>query len=86
MVYLHSVPEVQLGPGQIQPRGYRLTSGRYGEVRLGLLMTKGQLEVEVVTARNFACEDRENPPGDWRKMQTGITSWNLLYINYFLFL
>jgi hypothetical protein len=57
------LPEVTLGPGQIHPRGYRLTTGRYGEIKLGLLMTKGQLEVEVVCARNIACEARESLPG-----------------------
>ncbi|XP_047111949.1 regulating synaptic membrane exocytosis protein 1-like [Schistocerca piceifrons] len=62
-----SVVDLQLGPGQIQPRGYRLTSARYGEVYLGLLMTKGQLEVEVVSARNFCSEDRENPPDTYVK-------------------
>ncbi|XP_049809212.1 regulating synaptic membrane exocytosis protein 2-like [Schistocerca nitens] len=61
------VVDLQLGPGQIQPRGYRLTSARYGEVYLGLLMTKGQLEVEVVSARNFCSEDRENPPDTYVK-------------------
>ncbi|XP_049861696.1 regulating synaptic membrane exocytosis protein 1-like [Schistocerca gregaria] len=61
------VVDLQLGPGQMQPRGYRLTSARYGEVHLGLLMTKGQLEVEVVSARNFCSEDRENPPDTYVK-------------------
>lgn len=58
------LPEVTLGPGQIHPRGYRLTTGHYGEIKLGLLMTKGQLEVEVVCARNIACEARESMPGN----------------------
>lgn len=40
-------PYVVLGPGQIQPKGYRLTSGRYGELKLGLLKIKGTIEVEV---------------------------------------
>ncbi|XP_068081190.1 regulating synaptic membrane exocytosis protein 2 [Anabrus simplex] len=62
-----SLQEVQLGPGQIQPRGYRLSSGRHGEVYLGLLMTKGQLEVEVMTARNIACEERETSPDTYVK-------------------
>lgn len=41
-------PYVVLGPGQVQPRGYRLTSNRYGELKLGLLITKGMFEVEVI--------------------------------------
>lgn len=49
-----SPSEVKLGPGQIRPRGFRLAAGRYGELKLGLLMTKGQLEVDVVCARGLA--------------------------------
>lgn len=40
-------PYVTLGPGQIHPKGYRLTSGRYGELKLGLFKSKGIVEVEV---------------------------------------
>lgn len=40
-------PSVILGPGQIHPKGYRLTSGRYGELKLGLIKIKGTVEVEV---------------------------------------
>ncbi|GLH07358.1 Uncharacterized protein GBIM_12831, partial [Gryllus bimaculatus] len=58
-----SSQEVQLGPGQVHPRGYRQPSGRHGELRLGLVMTKGHLELEVLAARNIVWEDRENPPG-----------------------
>lgn len=39
--------QVVLGPGQIQPKGYRLTSERYGELKLGLSKVKGTVEVEV---------------------------------------
>lgn len=41
-------PFVVLGPGQIQPKGYRLTSGRYGELKLGFFKIKGTVEVEVI--------------------------------------
>jgi hypothetical protein len=61
------LPEVILGPGQIHPRGYRLTTGHYGEIKLGLLMTKGQLEVEVLCAHNIACEARESMPDTYVK-------------------
>lgn len=40
-------PQVQLGSGQVQPKGYRLTSERYGELRLSILKIKGVVEVEV---------------------------------------
>ncbi len=40
-------PYVVLGPGQVQPKGYRLTSGRYGELKLGFFKIKGTIEVEV---------------------------------------
>lgn len=39
--------QVTLGPGQIQPKGYRLSSMRYGELKLGFIMNKGMFEVEV---------------------------------------
>uniref|UniRef100_A0A8D8LYU8 Protein piccolo n=1 Tax=Cacopsylla melanoneura TaxID=428564 RepID=A0A8D8LYU8_9HEMI len=48
---------VKLGPGQIQPRGYRLVPGGYIELKIGLILTKGQLEVEVISARGI-------PPSD----------------------
>lgn len=52
----------KLGPGQIRPKGHRgLLS--HGEVKLGLLMTKGQLEVEVVCARNIIGTSKDMPPG-----------------------
>lgn len=38
----------KLGPGQIQPKGCRLnTPGRYGELKIGFLLQKGVLEIEV---------------------------------------
>lgn len=42
-----SEPYLKLGPGQIHPKGYRLTSGRYGELKMGFLKIKGTVEVEV---------------------------------------
>lgn len=59
--------ELKLGPGQIQPRGYRLSAGRHGELKLGLLMTKGQLEVDVVCARNLSPRYLDNPPDTYVK-------------------
>ncbi|XP_071057526.1 regulating synaptic membrane exocytosis protein 2 isoform X2 [Onthophagus taurus] len=55
----------RLGPGQIKPRGFRLSSIRPVELKLGLLMTKGQLEVEVVCARHIT--PRETPPDTYVK-------------------
>lgn len=42
-----SEKQVKLGPCQIQPKGYRLSSMRYGELKLGFVMNKGMFEVEV---------------------------------------
>lgn len=47
-------PYVVLGPGQIQPKGYRLTSGRYGELKLGFYKIKGTVEVEVSYHKFFS--------------------------------
>ncbi|XP_060519532.1 regulating synaptic membrane exocytosis protein 1 isoform X2 [Cylas formicarius] len=55
----------RLGPGQIKPRGFRLSGTKPVEIKLGLLMTKGQLEVEVVCARHIA--PKEAPPDTYVK-------------------
>ncbi|XP_030750025.1 regulating synaptic membrane exocytosis protein 1 [Sitophilus oryzae] len=55
----------RLGPGQIKPRGFRLSGTKPVEIKLGLLMTKGQLEVEVVCARHIA--QKETPPDTYVK-------------------
>lgn len=59
--------ELKLGPGQIQPRGYRMSAGRHGELKLGLQMSKGQLEVDVVCARNLGARYVDNPPDTYVK-------------------
>lgn len=46
-IIMQKDPSIVLGPGQVHPKGYRLTSGRYGELKLDFHMTKGMLEVEV---------------------------------------
>jgi len=53
---------MKLGPGQMRPKGHRGMLPQ-GEVKLGLLMTKGQLEVEVVSARNIIGSSKDTPPG-----------------------
>lgn len=55
--------EIELGPGQIHPRGYRLAADRHGELRLGLIITKGQLEVDVQEGRTIHSTESDNPPG-----------------------
>ncbi|XP_063222344.1 regulating synaptic membrane exocytosis protein 2 [Bacillus rossius redtenbacheri] len=57
---------ISLGPGQIHPRGYRLTCSQ-GQLRLRLLMTKGQLEVEVVCALGIPGEGRDTLPDTYVK-------------------
>ncbi|XP_039300565.1 regulating synaptic membrane exocytosis protein 1-like [Nilaparvata lugens] len=52
-----------LGPGQIQPRGYKNIIHQ-AELKLSLLMTKGQLEVEVICARGI---EGEIPPDTYVK-------------------
>lgn len=53
----------------------------HGEVKLGLLMTKGQLEVEVVSARNIIGSAKDTLPGKYRQQLTYFvklpkTPWN----------
>lgn len=38
---------LQLGPGQIHPKGYRLITERHGELKMGFSKVKGTVEVEV---------------------------------------
>lgn len=38
---------LQLGPGQIHPKGYRLSTERHGELKMGFSKVKGTVEVEV---------------------------------------
>ncbi|XP_055909308.1 regulating synaptic membrane exocytosis protein 1 isoform X1 [Eupeodes corollae] len=62
-----SEPYLKLGPGQVHPKGYRLTSGRYGELKMGFLKIKGTVEVEVICARNIVPVDCETPPDTYVK-------------------
>ncbi|XP_048525031.1 regulating synaptic membrane exocytosis protein 1 [Dendroctonus ponderosae] len=55
----------RLGPGQIKPRGFKFSSTKPVETKLGLLMTKGQLEVEIICARHIA--SKESPPDTYVK-------------------
>lgn len=38
---------LKLGPSQIHPKGYRLTTARHGELKMGFVKIKGNVEVEV---------------------------------------
>uniref|UniRef100_A0A1A9WD27 C2 domain-containing protein n=1 Tax=Glossina brevipalpis TaxID=37001 RepID=A0A1A9WD27_9MUSC len=58
---------LQLGPGQIHPKGYRLTSARHGELKMGFVKIKGTVEVEVMCARNIVAVDCETPPDTYVK-------------------
>lgn len=41
---------LQLGPSQIHPKGYRLRTERYPELKMGFVKVKGVVEVEVSTS------------------------------------
>jgi hypothetical protein len=56
-----SLNAVKLGPGQLQPKGYRLTTGRYGELKMSFIAVKGILDVEV-----SACAPQKNESNDLR--------------------
>ncbi|XP_059468739.1 regulating synaptic membrane exocytosis protein 1-like isoform X2 [Neocloeon triangulifer] len=60
-----------LGPGQIRPRGFmiaqlagNLPAGGYGEIKIALLMTKGQLELEIVCAKGLNAISRGDSAPD----------------------
>lgn len=44
---------LQLGPGQIHPKGYRLTTERHGELKMGFSKIKGTVEVEVIWLKSY---------------------------------
>ncbi|XP_058981978.1 regulating synaptic membrane exocytosis protein 3 [Musca domestica] len=58
---------LQLGPGQIHPKGYRLTMERHGELRMGFSKVKGYVEVELICARKIVPVDCETPPDTYVK-------------------
>ncbi|XP_069967922.1 regulating synaptic membrane exocytosis protein 2 isoform X1 [Bactrocera oleae] len=58
---------LKMGPGQIHPKGYRLTMVRHGELKMAFAKIKGTVEVEVICARNIVPEDCETPPDTYVK-------------------
>ncbi|XP_054735167.1 regulating synaptic membrane exocytosis protein 2 [Anastrepha obliqua] len=58
---------LKMGPGQIHPKGYRLTMVRHGELKMGFTKIKGVVEVEVICARNIVPVDCETPPDTYVK-------------------
>ncbi|XP_067643941.1 regulating synaptic membrane exocytosis protein 2 isoform X2 [Eurosta solidaginis] len=58
---------LKMGPGQIHPKGYRLTTVRHGELKMGFAKIKGVVEVEVMCARNIVAVDCETPPDTYVK-------------------
>ncbi|XP_044009202.1 regulating synaptic membrane exocytosis protein 1 isoform X2 [Aphidius gifuensis] len=54
--------DTNLGPGQVAPRGFKLIGGmQNGEVKLAVFLSKGTLEVEVISARDICPGEREEP-------------------------
>ncbi|KAM7357284.1 regulating synaptic membrane exocytosis protein fife isoform 1-T16 [Cochliomyia hominivorax] len=58
---------LQLGPGQIHPKGYRLITERHGELKMGFNKVKGVVEVEIICARKIVPVDCETPPDTYVK-------------------
>ncbi|KOC70476.1 Regulating synaptic membrane exocytosis protein 2 [Habropoda laboriosa] len=53
--------DAKLGAGQVPPKGYRMIGAQNGEVKLGLCLSKGTLEVEVICARDICPGEKEEP-------------------------
>ncbi|XP_051157370.1 regulating synaptic membrane exocytosis protein 1 isoform X2 [Leptopilina boulardi] len=51
----------KLGPGQVAPKGGRLSATQNGELQLAVFLSRGNLEVEVICARGICPEDGEVP-------------------------
>ncbi|XP_030372816.1 regulating synaptic membrane exocytosis protein 2 [Scaptodrosophila lebanonensis] len=58
---------LKLGPSQIHPKGYRLTTARHGELKMGFIKIKGNVEVELICARNIVAAECETPPDTYVK-------------------
>ncbi|XP_052129416.1 regulating synaptic membrane exocytosis protein 1 isoform X2 [Frankliniella occidentalis] len=58
--------EKPLGPGQVKPRASHTLGGVRGQVEMVLLMTKGQLEVDIKSA-TFTGYPADNPPDTYVK-------------------
>ncbi|XP_026827027.1 regulating synaptic membrane exocytosis protein 1 isoform X2 [Ooceraea biroi] len=54
--------DLKLGRGQVVPRAFKIISGaQNGEMQLGFYLCKGNLEVEVICARDVCPEEKEEP-------------------------
>ncbi|XP_015587944.1 protein piccolo isoform X2 [Cephus cinctus] len=54
--------DMKLGPGQVAPKGLKPISGvQNGQVKLGLFLSKGTLDVEVISARGICPRERAEP-------------------------
>ena len=61
----------ELGAGQVLPPGYTDRNGQIrsaGQIKLGLIISKGQLEVEVIAARNLPVDENNMPPDTFAKV------------------
>lgn len=48
------IPEIMLGPGQVQPKNYFLKTLRFGELKLGFTINKSILEMQIICAKGVA--------------------------------
>ncbi|XP_014225657.1 regulating synaptic membrane exocytosis protein 1 isoform X2 [Trichogramma pretiosum] len=54
--------DLDLGPGQIAPKCYKVPKGQNnGKVQLAIFLSKGNLEVEVISAKDICQQDAEEP-------------------------
>ncbi|XP_022255291.1 regulating synaptic membrane exocytosis protein 3-like [Limulus polyphemus] len=59
---------IRRGPGQVYSRNIQLSEAdSLGDVKLGFLMTKGQLEVQVICARQLRPNSTGQPPDTYVK-------------------
>ncbi|XP_058793758.1 regulating synaptic membrane exocytosis protein 1 isoform X2 [Phymastichus coffea] len=53
--------ELKLGPGQLAPKGYKPPKDQNGKVQLTIYLSKGNLEVEVISAKDICSLETEEP-------------------------
>ncbi|XP_022255413.1 protein piccolo-like [Limulus polyphemus] len=58
---------IRRGPGQVFSRKIKLSDDTLGDIKLGFLITKGQLEVQVICARELSLNPSGQPPDTYVK-------------------
>ena len=69
---VHNATPLELGPGQILPAGFKGQESRQeanvGQIKMGVILSKGHLEVEIISARNLPLIDGSLQPDTYTEV------------------